>query len=124
MTDFTLHFDCEPGADAARLQEDLQAGLRQLCTVASPETGAPIERLTGLELLAGITLAASIFHQGAGIVHDVRSVIEDLKAIFKEVSARSQKLGVKKVIVLVGMEPKSVVELTDDDYQTFAQEII
>jgi hypothetical protein len=117
MADFTLYFDCEPGADTGRLQQDLQAGLQQLSKVASAETSTSNARFTGLELLAAITLAASIVHQG-------RNLIDDLRAIFDDVSALSQKLGVKQVSVPVGMEPKPVTELTDDDYQTIAQEII
>jgi hypothetical protein len=124
MADFTLYFDCERAADAGKLEKELEAGLQQFSTVASAATSKSTGRFTGLELLAGITLAASILHQGASITHDVQKLIKDLRVIIEEVSGLTQKLGIKKVSVPVGMEPKPVDQLTDDDYQVIAQDII
>ena len=124
MADFTLYLDCGPTADADRLQKELEDGLRKSGRVTSAETSKSAARFTGLELLAAITLAGSIVHQGTNIVNDVRTIVENLKVILKDVSALTQKLGVKKVSVPVGMEPKPIDELTDDDYQIIAKDIV
>ena len=67
MPDLTLYFDCDPGTDLENLERDLQQGLQQLGNVKAAETSRPATRITGLEILAAITLAVHVVHEARSI---------------------------------------------------------
>lgn len=127
MPDLTLYFECQPTADSARLSDKLQAGLQQIPQIATAETlpTPPGEepRITGLEILAAITLTAKLIHQGSQIAHDIRSIVEDLKATFKAIAGSTPKQEVQSVRVSVGLEPKPIEELTEEDYRILAEDL-
>jgi hypothetical protein len=123
MADLTLYLECEATSDSTALEGQLRAGLQRVAKLASAETTETTTRFTGVEILVGITLVAGVIHQGATIVHDIRQTVNDLKAIFKDVSELTKKLMVKKVRIPVGLVPKAIDELTDEDYETIAQEL-
>ena len=116
MPDLTLYFDCDPGTDPENLERDLQQGLQQLGNVKAAETSTPAIRITGLEILAAITLAVHV-------VHEARSIVEDLKVLFGAVADLAGKLQVRQVRVPVGLEKKPIGDLTDEDYQRIATKV-
>lgn len=122
---FTLYFDLEPDADAGQIAQELQNGLQRLenvetaVTVPSPSTS----RVTGLEILVAITLAAQIVHQAREISDDLHAIVGNLKTAFARISALAKELKVKNVFIPVDGERKPIQALGEKDYQAIAEDM-
>jgi hypothetical protein len=132
MANLTLHFDVDQSVAGDQTAAAIQELLQDIPEVAQANTTAERSRfVTGLEILAAITLAVNVIHTGAQVVHDANQIATDapslvgvLKRIFHRITGVAEKTpGVKGTSVDVGLRSMPVSQLSDADIQKIAEQL-
>jgi hypothetical protein len=128
MSDLTLYFDFAsgPGANPGQLAQNVQSGLERLDNIETVEASANPDntaRMTGLEILAAISLAAQVVHHAKDISDDVVAIAENVKKVIEAIKGTISDLKPKDVCIPIDGERKSIFVLTDADYHAIAQDV-
>jgi hypothetical protein len=125
MADLALYFDFEPEAvaDPGQLADKVKSGLERLDDIQRAQASAKPARITGLEILVAITLAAQSTHHAKEISDDVAAIAANVKKVIETVKGIAKDLRAKDVTIPVNGERKSIFGLTDDDYSIIAEDL-
>jgi hypothetical protein len=129
MSDLNLYFDYEPTSEAGagQLASELQSKLEGLDVVRSAEVPTKEQgkeaRMTGVEILALVTLAASVVHNARQISDDVAAIANNIKSVFETIRTMAKELNAKDVSIQVKGKRKSIFHLQDDDYVAVAKRL-
>jgi hypothetical protein len=114
MTELSLHFDAEPGMDAAAVAGQLQERCTKLVEVEAARSEAIRNRAFGVDdILLVLTISANVLGATALTLEALKRVIVAAKEVAKE-------LGLKKVSVEGDGALVPPEELTDADAQFIA----
>jgi hypothetical protein len=114
MTDFTLHFDAEPGMNAAEVARQLQERCAQLIEIEAARSEVTSERAFGVDdILLVLTISTSVLGASALTLEALNRVIVAAKKVAKE-------LGLIKVTVEGDGALVTPEELTDADVEFIA----
>lgn len=125
MAELPLYFRFDPqhGTSSVELQDKLQSSFKGMPEVESTQVPQRKSRITGLEILAAITIATQVVHNAKQIAEDVQAIAASLKKIFDTVRQTATELKASAVDVSVDGERKSIFELSDKDYLTLAKDV-
>ena len=113
----------EAVADPRQLADTVKSGLERLDDIQTAQASAKPTRITGLEILAAITLAAQLTHHAKEISDDVGAIAANVKKVIETVKGIAKDLKAKDVAIPVNGERKSIFGLTDDDYSIIAEDL-
>jgi hypothetical protein len=114
MTNFTLHFDAEPGMDAVAVARQLQERCAKLAEIEDARSKAMRDRAFGVDdILLVLTISTELLTAGA-------LSLEALKRLIIAAKGVAEELGLKKVTVEGDGARVRPEELTDADVQFIA----
>jgi hypothetical protein len=118
MSNLTLHFKLAPDADKAAVARHIQEQLDAAPDVKTVgvDSDQATRFVTGVEVIAAITLAGKI----AGSVTAIISALEKIEELVKAVAKNP---GVQKVLVDVGYRSVPIEQLTQADKQEVAAQL-
>jgi hypothetical protein len=116
MAELALHFEMTPGTDLPQAAALLQERLASLPSVEEVAAAPERPRMTGLEIVAAITVAVTIVKGATELTEEVRKFIAEVARLMKDLK------GLKGVTVEVGPNQVPIGDLTDPQTRQLAEE--
>jgi hypothetical protein len=126
MSDLTLYFafESQPGLDSSMLAKEVSNGLQTVDSLDTSEVSTAKARVTGLEIVAAITLATQVVRNARQIAEDLRAIATDIEAVFDTVRKMARELKAKDVTIPIDGERKSLLgSWKQEDYLALAREV-